>query len=958
MSEEVFILQQEEFAKERSAIEEFVNRIITIDMNNDLLVQQREYYQCSNFLIRPLPVDSVSGNTPQVISSLGKTIGDLRESFLALLRDNAKLHSVQDKAIFAASATSGTGKTHLAYSVGNEVPTVIIRIASTPATLSKPWHSLSSILDGYSEEHSQLAKHTVQVDKAEINLSFSKLAKRAYSHIELLVAAYLIVSQHVLDYGREVHQLSSAQLRQLLLRFHRNGVSENIIKDLFDALEQKLRVESHEKDIDGAKLEPLIKAVFDGWDKAIGSADRGEYPGVRLIVFDEMQRLLRHHPNLFIKYDRYKAITKLQGEETSSSNDNTVEHYDMANQESRGLIYAVSCLIHQLVQDHQNQVYMTGTYFSLSTVLDIDGNWLSVARQNIRAINVSSNKFTINEMINILCYYWNFSRHDLMNDIDICRTLQLFIGRPYFFVVGLFLVLPNYLKRGILLKSCNQLLDEAAKSNDQLREAALQSGSNEEGCELDIVKFRVFLVDRQKDFASYTLMPKISLFFKENCTLPRRQEVTKDHLFFRLIIAIVSNDCILHLNDDVTSDAISSTIVAVSSDHGGTSTIDLRKEEPITCELLLKRFHYLLQNSFGSVLTSFFAAGEVVGGGDRRDKMEEVLAYYLSLRTTLYMNTHNNNGIPLPELLQHLLPDFVDINSDLDILKRYTCSATKVQSRKSSSHPIDMSVFLEQIQDDPENFMHAEASATDERVDEDYRLVTDTIWISFNHLMGLDIAFIVSHINGTRFEQPRLSRVVVIQAKNYKKGGLSSSLTTLSPGLQYLSNNERSFVLDGKTFDFSKDKASDIMSSKYGYVGQQWQNYFDFYQEYRELIPCLFQSWIRISALANVPNEEQYQKIFQNSSAESPVVVVSLNNLPNSELQSSTKSLFLNPASNTGIGFPAITRRLRPITIQEAMTLLDPIKARFISEEIAKADQIAERSRKRKRQDEQEARKK
>jgi hypothetical protein len=115
----------------QAGIQLFVEDIIRKDMRppEALLEHQRSRLACGTFLKNPLPFDTCSSSTMSLMLQLLENIGNDDNIFYTSIVSSA-IGDVQAAQIFAATAASGMGKTHLAYAVGRKnIYSLIIRVA-------------------------------------------------------------------------------------------------------------------------------------------------------------------------------------------------------------------------------------------------------------------------------------------------------------------------------------------------------------------------------------------------------------------------------------------------------------------------------------------------------------------------------------------------------------------------------------------------------------------------------------------------------------------------------------------------------------------------------------------------------------------------------------------------------------------------------------------------------------
>lgn len=95
------------------------------------------------------------------------------------------------------------------------MPTIIIRVGIAAQTLSKPWKGLVS-------NSKTITEKTISA------------VQRALQALELFLWCYIAVSTRVLEKSREVLLESPRHICEILLRFHRNGIADDIITAAFN----------------------------------------------------------------------------------------------------------------------------------------------------------------------------------------------------------------------------------------------------------------------------------------------------------------------------------------------------------------------------------------------------------------------------------------------------------------------------------------------------------------------------------------------------------------------------------------------------------------------------------------------------------------------------------------------------------------------------------------------------
>lgn len=374
-----------------SSIKLFVEKLIEDIPERDKRLENQRNKVC-NYLKNPLPLDSSAGRIILHTQEL-KSVGDDAERFFKQI-SMSTAKSAQDRCVFCVAATSGIGKTHLAYATGKLLTTIVIRVAKKP----DPCHP-------YSAPWSLLARNIKKLDTETRGAVDPTLA---LMYVKLLICCYVDATLIALEHGKSL-ELSTEQLRELALRFNRNGTVESIVRDLF---------EMQCEHIMNFRVEAALTFTTD-YRKLIDDRFLRLFPSEKLLLcFDEIQELLGKFPKLFVRNSRYLSDEPL-----------TIKN-------RRDLFYGVSCAMESFTRSCNWAVYMTGTHLSISKLYEENGVSNSLLRNRLNKFAVKSSLMNRRDMKDMIQFYWEIP--DTVFTDDVMDALEKFSGRPYFFIEGAF----------------------------------------------------------------------------------------------------------------------------------------------------------------------------------------------------------------------------------------------------------------------------------------------------------------------------------------------------------------------------------------------------------------------------------------------------------------------------------------------------------------------------------------
>lgn len=300
-------------------------RIVEHDMTGDLLHCQRR--QWGNYIQNPLPIDSVTASSPIFFTQLMKTVGNASHRFEEQL--NAISSSAQDRGMLCAAAASGMGKTHIAYDVGKKHFLILIRVMGNSGEFngdqlshkSPPWDSA--------------LEHMKQFKARSLAEPLIQRAKGMLRYIHILLYTYLQFTISALN----AVALDLERRKELVLRLHRNGVADELIKKLFVRnVHQLTNVDTH--GICESKFCSFRQEVIDSsWDRI---------PVTEKLIFcvDEINGLAG---DFFTDFG------------PRSTMENAENFEDGGEPECRGLMYGLFCVLKKISTTHPSwYCYVTG----------------------------------------------------------------------------------------------------------------------------------------------------------------------------------------------------------------------------------------------------------------------------------------------------------------------------------------------------------------------------------------------------------------------------------------------------------------------------------------------------------------------------------------------------------------------------------------------------------------------
>ncbi|RYH00481.1 hypothetical protein EON65_49375 [archaeon] len=726
-----------------------MGKILGQDMGpeNARLDRQRKTLPMGEALIHSLPIDTATSGKPVLEPQLMICEGLNENQWLKTIR-NSCFGDKQEATFLVASAASGCGKTNGAYAVGkiysgeNTILSIVIRVAEPyngiggSPSLSKPFDYLDSLLDAHMRQCNQiqqcselLIQQCSELLPDQKSQALRSIANNALKLIKLWLATYVKVTLDAIDAApdatREVQQ-------ELCLRFHRNGVAEDIIKREFQQLvNDYLEKDSTNQHVTGQ----IVKLDDDKINQLLEDIDFRALPFTIFLCIDEAQILLNKCSGLF--------FTKVQYEQTDID----------TLQPSTDLFYGVCVALCGFNQKYKWTVYLTGTAFSMVHFRKTSDDY-SPLRGSTVAIRPTTT-FTRQQMQSILSYYWRWE-DGTFQDEEVIQCLNLCAGRPLIFVRVIFHPLYcSLFDRPLLTELSKQHLIECVQSHAE-----------------------------KMSFTIYQMMQ--GLIDRHIRILPIDETRTSRSFLPHLVKALMFEDGKLDIcRSDHFEEAISSGLIPlVAKDDQEDETFCLF-DEPLARRGLQRALdEELLSSARGRGLLHVMRSLIEIEHESKGTVAERAFAYDLALRSYVhklkYLSKRGNaaasyQGIPLSELLSPLFPS--DNMLLMPDLASYYCrvdKATQWRANEDATRPCALRVF------EQAGLSLAANSA---------KLNEDIIVYDLPVEMGANLAFVVwSPADATQ-------KLVIAQSKNKKDGTLAEAVVTLHPGTQYLTNFQRNSLL-------------------------------------------------------------------------------------------------------------------------------------------------------------------
>lgn len=670
-------------------------------------------------LCRPLPLDTVNDRIllmPQLLGSWGPDLHRFASTIVAVAASGP-----QEANVIIGSAASGVGKTHLAYAWGVDNGFSILGRAITSnlsADIAPPFVWLLAQL------------RTLLLVPAG---SATAVSAAAFLFVRLTLLSFVHFSVLALRALRSSHpEASTHDLRQLLLRMHRNGKADALITDILNALVIILRVKrwrANDEDIfelDGAAMRIYEASLSIAAAESMGHAI--------LFTVDEAHELMERREchavdSLFLS----RRSRPIAGGASALLQEITAP---------RSLFYAIVLELSSLQTMYGISVYVTGTALSMHRVLDSSS--ASVATRCHPLDFAPEHRFDVSDIVTILRHYWAFD--GVLTDPLVNQHLANFVGRPQLFVVGVFAPL------FFVVRDLHRLPNPA------------------ELVEMLSCSFRSCVRDRKLFFVN---------LFQKNTTVNVDGSGTVQLIPMVFRAAVMHDGIITLSNEDQLAEAICTGLLAVSSARAP-GPVDMRAEPVVYQAMRSAMLDPLLE---GRVLDVLMRSSQSTAVFAKGGALEIAISWHVAL--TCYRLTE-------PSLAAVLVTLGVKAEVIPPDMKLWAVRASRVydDGQGQAVRPHRGSEELTPFQ---RYFIAADGGIDDSRVVYNIPVAQggDMVFlVSREAPLAVDAAADTNDIcNGRQY------RPVVFQFKNVEAATVAETLLTLQPGTQFLQNIARKCLL-------------------------------------------------------------------------------------------------------------------------------------------------------------------
>jgi hypothetical protein len=785
----------------------FIDKVV----HTDILATFDQKQVISRFIKNPLPLDRVNVDAEGAVNffeQLVRTSESVREKILCSFVSTG---DPQLGRIFCASGATGMGKTHIAYVLGKSRYTIIVRVIehiqdhqSGRAPLTEPWKLLN-------DEIAQM--HNVW---KEFRSDRSFNSDEAEIAIYLLLLCYLDLSLIAIEHLTSITALSDEQRMEALLRVHRNGKAEKIVKKHFESRLKELK----------NGTESIVETLFVDYYADI--CDRKEAINSEInLCIDEIQALESFFPDLFVHREqsgcdsvsRQSAYQKASSNSSDFSNStnpqSTEEKTNMdnsflnqsADSPGRGFVYGMCYVLSELCGKMKISTLITGTSFRIHSFYGTDYSPIKTVVQAVDHL------YLMNELQvkDILFHYFDIEEMVKENK-KLQEIIRFAVGRPNLYMI--ILMRPLWKLLYGIYKDKKTSVD--ILTADQIYEA-WKSGIKEA-----LGSFK-------------TMFTKF--FEKKPITLDHNPDLTSRTIFSAIAHSYFFNGGGVTnvLTEQIVIDAIKFGLLPLPS------TTDKKMIDPTEEPLLFNAFERYLfgkpmsQDTKSELLTSVSGLFANFEKG-KRGELCTVLHIALTVLQSLYKKSNRNEmdretpttSVTLKQILLPFFDNEEDFPAGMFPYKEWYVSCNCIKDL-SENKPVNGDEttrnrsFLRQF------------------VKNDGSYDFSSILWNVENRAGVDIAFLV---HDSTFSN---HRVVVIQVKNRLQSDIPSALLSLHPALQYLSVAQRKYMF-ASVNNKKKSQSDWVVHPNMGFL------YHDF-EDHRQLCSSavhspLMTNWIRLCMFA------------------------------------------------------------------------------------------------------------
>lgn len=528
--------------------------------------------------------------------------------------------------------------------------------------------------------------------------------------------------------------------KEFVLRLHRNNVADALIRKLF-------LFNARSMQLNGSSI--ICDDRLHVYRSRVQDSMKNWIPDGETLVFcvDEINGLADDFPQDFL---RKKII-------------DSDEQLINGGSESRGLMYAVFCVLKKLTSTESSWVcYVTGTALSVAKLQsEIDG--ISVARGSMTPVSLKT-LLSVHDMVEILQYYFQFDEAA----IDLLQSkLTPFVGRPQFFARGVFEPLFAKLPKNVDAQVLSSIMvDNWTWMNPEYLQGQY------------LAKYRHFFGRNAPNLPSGARSARALLPI-----------VLRAHLCGGVYSLPTA---------DVLESAVFTGILPMGADENSSALYDIDlKKEPIIQKAIGDFVQEKLVAENG-VKTLLSIVADI--GGDKGKLAELIFCFFVVLQVANANAQRGGKALTLYSLITSLTEES---HRDLQWLDAYGYLV-------ECTNVVDMSVQ----KGDAQSFLRMFA-----KPDNTYDF--KTILVNIDQCAGADIAFLVRH------KTTLMPRLVLVQAKNKQAGTLDESLLTLNPGCQCLTNDQRIWVIDAVYNGNVVATKKPPMFEHMGYGSSVWKDHVD-----------------------------------------------------------------------------------------------------------------------------------